>query len=201
MNKAGCFLISVLLRCFSFAFSQPVSIVYDKASPQAKYAVDMLGKALIPKGYTLNSEKSAIVITLSINTKQLPEEAYAISVNDKRLTITGGDNRGMIYGSLSLAEEIRKGGRLENIKARSEKPHYSFRAIKFDLPWDTYRHSDALDLHYETCRDLNYWKAFLDMMVENRLNSLTLWNQHPYTFMIKPKNFPEASPFTDAQLK
>ena len=38
-------------------------------------------------------------------------------------------------------------------------------------------------------------------MVENRLNSLSLWNLHPYTFMIKPKNFPEATPFSDVEMK
>jgi hypothetical protein len=182
------------------ALSQPVSIVYDKASPQAKYAVEMLGKTLTSKGYTLNAEAD-IVITLSTNAKEQEAEAYTIRKDGKKITVTGGDKRGMIYGTFSLAEEVRNGGRLEAIKSQSESPHYSFRAIKFDLPWDTYRHSDALDLHYETCKDLNYWKAFLDMMVENRLNALSLWNLHPYTFMIKPKNFPEASPFTDVQLK
>lgn len=201
MNKTVCFLVSILFGCFSFTFSQPVNIVYDKASPQATYAAEMLGKTLHSKGYTLNNTKAAIVITLSTNAKQYGEEAYTIKANGKRLTVTGGDNRGMIYGSLSLAEDVRNGSRLEAIKSRTERPKYSYRAIKFDLPWDTYRHSDALDLHYETCKDLNYWRAFLDIMVENRLNSLTLWNLHPYTYMIKPKNFPEASPFTDAQLK
>lgn len=201
MNKACFFLISAFLVCFSIAFSQPVRLVYDKASPQATYAADMLGKALKAKGYTLTNAKSAIVVTLTTNAKKEGEEAYAIRTIGRNITITGGDKRGLIYGSLSLAEEVRNGARLEGIKSRSEAPHYSFRAIKFDLPWDTYRHSDALDLHYETCRDINYWKAFMDMMVANRLNTLTLWNLHPYTFMIKPKNFPEASPFTDAELK
>src|SRR6185436_12369086 len=84
---------------------------------------------------------------------------------------------------------------------RSGKPHYPFRAIKFDLPWDTYRHSFALDQHYATCRDVRFWEAFLDMMVENRFNALSLWNLHPYPFMIRPRNFPEATPFTDEQQK
>ena len=75
------------------------------------------------------------------------------------------------------------------------------RAVKFDLPWDTYRHSYALDLHLETCKDTAYWKAFLDIMAENRLNALSLWNLHPYPFMIRPRNFPEASPFTGAEMK
>jgi hypothetical protein len=52
----------------------------------------------------------------------------------------------------------------------------------------------------ETVRDLNFWRSFLDMMADSRFNTLTLWNLHPYTFMIRPKNFPEASPFTYAEL-
>ena len=39
------------------------------------------------------------------------------------------------------------------------------------------------------------------MMVTNRLNTLTLWNLHPYPLLIKSKNFPEASPWTDAEMK
>jgi hypothetical protein len=201
MNKAGCFLISVLLGFFTVTFSQPVTIVYHKSLLQAKYAAEKLEKALVLKGYTSTTAKAAMVIKLSINARQLGEEAYSISATGSQISITGGDERGMIYGTLSLAEELRNGVTLGKVKSRSEKPHYTLRAIKFDLPWDTYRHSDALDLHYETCKDLNYWKAFLDMMVENRLNALSLWNLHPYTFMIKPRNFPEASPYNDSELK
>jgi hypothetical protein len=75
------------------------------------------------------------------------------------------------------------------------------RAIKFDLPWDTYRHSYALDQHQQTCSDTAYWKAFLDMMAANRFNALSLWNLHPYVYMIRAKNFPEATPFNEAELK
>src|SRR6185369_6810878 len=38
-------------------------------------------------------------------------------------------------------------------------------------------------------------------MAENRFNVLTLWNLHPYTFMIKPAHFPEASPWSDDEMK
>ena len=39
------------------------------------------------------------------------------------------------------------------------------------------------------------------MMAENRFNILSLWNLHPYVYMIRAKNFPEASPFSDAEMK
>lgn len=200
MNKIICFLISAFFGGFPVASAQPVNLVYDRESPQARYAVEVLAKALASKGYAVTEGKAAIIITLMTSAK-LEEEAYAIRSDGGKITVAGGSKRGVIYGSLTLAEHLRNGNKLEAVKPRTETAHYSLRAIKFDLPWDTYRHSDALDLHYETCRDLNYWKAFLDMMVENRFNALTLWNLHPYPFMIRPKNFPEASPFTDAEEK
>ena len=201
MKKIWFSLVVALFGILPFAFSQAVNIVYSKASPQSSYAAEMLGRSLSKRGYTLKEAKADFVIGLAIQSGQPGAEAYSIVTEGKKITVTGGDERGMIYGSLSIAEEVRNGARLENIKPRNEKPNYSLRAVKYDLPWDTYRHSYALDLHYETCKDLNYWQAFLDMMVENRLNSLSLWNLHPYTFMIKPKNYPEASPFNDAEMK
>jgi hypothetical protein len=194
-------LIACITARISPGFSQAVQIQYSEASPQQKYAAGMIKKALLEKGYGVNDSKSGFVINLAVNTAGPGSEAFAVVNRGKKITITGGDERGMIYGSLSVAEAIRNGVRLENIKTTSEKPNYPLRAVKFDLPWDTYRHSLALDLHFETCKDLHYWEAFLDMMADNRLNSLSLWNLHPYTFMIKPKNFPEASPFNDAEMK
>jgi len=39
------------------------------------------------------------------------------------------------------------------------------------------------------------------MMAENRFNSLSIFNLHPFTYMIIPKNFPEASPFSPAEME
>jgi len=116
-------------------------------------------------------------------------ESFSISPQSSTIIIKGGDERGLIYGSLSIAEDLRNGIALKNIRAKKEKPYLPFRAIKFDLPWDTYRHSYALDLHSATCKDTSYWKAFLDMMVENRFNTLSLWNLHPYPYLINRKIF------------
>jgi hypothetical protein len=75
-----------------------------------------------------------------------------------------------------------------------------FRAIKFNLPWDSYRRSPALQLHMETCRDPKFWESFLDMMVENRFNKLTLWNLHPFSYMVKTAKYPEGCSLSDKEL-
>lgn len=201
MQKILLFFIIFITVFISSVFSQSVNIVYSKASNQAAYAARVLEKSLTKKGYSLKPSKPDFVITLTINAEKYGSEAFSVVTGGKKISITGGDERGLIYGSLSVAEDVRNGSRLQNIQPRNEKPNYSLRAVKFDLPWDTYRHSYALDLHQETCKDVKYWEAFLDMMAQNRLNSLSLWNLHPYTFMIRPKNFPEASPFNDAEMK
>ena len=48
-------------------------------------------------------------------------------------------------------------------------------------------------------RDLKFWEAFLDMMAENRFNVISLWNLNPYTYLVRPANFPEASPWSEAE--
>ena len=38
------------------------------------------------------------------------------------------------------------------------------------------------------------------MMVDNKFNVLSLWNMHPYMYMVRPTNFPKASPFTEEEM-
>jgi hypothetical protein len=196
-KQFACFISWIIL--IVPVFSQSFSVQYSISSPRQTYAATALEKALVSKGYSIKPGITEQVISLHIDPKLSPE-AFSIVPRANRIRISGGDERGLIYGSLSLAEDIRNGIPLRNTKAKAEKPKLALRAIKFDLPWDTYRHSYALDLHGETCKDTSYWKAFLDMMVENRFNSLSLWNLHPYTYLIKPKNFPEASPWTAKEM-
>ena len=186
---ACCFAI-VLATCAQTIFSQSANIEFDKTSPRQRYAASKI--KFLPDNYNIN---------LKVDPDSFLPESYAIKLTGRIFTITGGDERGLIYGCLSLAEDLRNGVSLPGYQTKTESPFLPFRAIKYDLPWDTYRHSYALELHDQTCRDTSYWKSFLDMMAENRFNALTLWNLHPYTFLIKPKNFPEASPWNEQEMK
>ncbi|WP_080054355.1 glycoside hydrolase family 20 zincin-like fold domain-containing protein [Spirosoma aerolatum] len=196
-------LLLLSLACSITALAQRVVIQQKQPSPQSRYAASQLAEALTAKHYTILREKAGnadYTIRLEPINAVLGSETYRLYRQGSQLLVTGGDARGLIYGCLSVVEAIQNGTPLAKIVASTEKPHLPLRAIKFDLPWDTYRHSYALDLHYDTCRDTLYWKAFLDMMVTNRFNALSLWNLHPYTFMIRPRNFPAATPFNDQQL-
>ena len=175
--------------------------IFPEAVPQAAYAARKLGEALAENGYQLGTERTGYkyLISLAVHQGRLAKEAFSIIPEGRVITVYGGDYRGMIYGALALAETIRNGTPLQDLVATRQSPNLEFRGIKFNLPWETYRPSSALDQHFETARNPEYWEAFLDMMVENRFNTLSLWNMHPYTFMVQPKNFPEASPWSEEE--
>ncbi|WP_106567220.1 glycoside hydrolase family 20 zincin-like fold domain-containing protein [Cecembia rubra] len=201
MKKTMLGLVTYLILGLASGYSQSVYILFDPNVDQARYANKILTEALKGKGYHISPDRGAydFLLNLDINSVKLEKEAYMIIPDRKVITVNGGDANGLLYGSLSLKEKVLNGIPISEIGFEQEKPELEFRGIKHNLPWDAYRANPALDQHYLTARDINYWEAFLDMMAENRFNVLSLWNLHPFTYMIRPKNFPEASPFTDAE--
>ncbi len=203
-KAAGRALSAGLLVCLSFGLARAasVTILCDSETPQAAYAVRRLGQALAEQGYGLapRATRQDHLIRLTLEPGRLKAEAFSVVRAGRAITVSGGDRRGLIYGALALAEIVRNGTPLAEIATTEGRPSLEFRGIKFNLPWHTYRPSSALDQHQETVRDLKFWEAFLDMMVENRFNAISLWNLDPYTFMIRPKSFPEASPWSAEEM-
>ena len=196
-------MVLAMVMAIGAACAQSVYILRDASLAQADYASRRVASALESQGYSVvNSPRDYdYLISIAVNGYKLGAEAFRIKPEGRHITVYGGDARGMVYGALALAEDVRHGVRLDKIQLRTETPHLPFRAIKHNLPWDSYRPSKALDQHLATTRDLAYWEAFLDMLAENRFNALTLWNLHPWPYMVKSRNFPEASPFSDHELE
>ncbi|MBW3630507.1 MAG: hypothetical protein KY464_14575, partial [Gemmatimonadetes bacterium] len=117
------------------------------------------------------------------------------------LIVLAPDPVGAMYGVLEVAEQARTGGGLAAVREESATPALAFRAIKFNLPWSAYRDTGPTATHLAVSRDLEFWRRFLDMMAENRFNALTLWNLHPFPFMVRSASFPRATPFSEAELE
>ena len=136
---------------------------------------------------------------------QLGPEAFDMHVEPARggarVEIQGGDGRGICHALLDLTVQVRRGATWSAIQPVRGRPHLSFRALKFNLPWCSYRAHPALDLHTDTCRDLVFWQRLLDMLAYNRFNALTLWNLHNWHLMVRPADYPEACDLGDEQLE
>jgi hypothetical protein len=198
-HLSGIFL--ALYLCASPALGHSVFVQHNLPASKAGYAVEVLNESLARGQHKLATslDQSDFVIEL-VEDSALEVEEFAIAPGEEYLGIRGGGQRGLIYAALAVAEQLDHGRAIDTLEPVRESAALPFRAIKHNLPWDSYRSSSALDLHFDTVRDVNYWEAFLDMMAQNRFNALTLWNLHPFPYMIRAHNFPEASPFTDKEL-
>jgi len=188
-------LVVALLASGAPAIASP-SIETALDSPQATYAARRLREAWEKPGAAALRDHGVIELRLE---PALGAEAFRIRRRGERCLVSGGDARGLIYGALDVREQLLNGTPLAQIRTGKQKPAVPFRGIKFNTPWDSYRPTSALDQHYATVRDLKFWEAFLDMLAENRFNAISLWTLHPFTYMIRPKNFPEASKWSDAE--
>jgi len=193
------FLAGMIFLIFSCNES-PLRVQLELLStaPQAIYGAEKLMQSGSSNGIAFSDKNPDMIIRAEIDSLNLSDEAYSIQANADKVELKGGNAAGLMYGLLEIKEQFINGNR--SIESKSETPNLSFRAIKYNLPWDSYRNSEALSLHYETVRDTNYWASFLDMMAENRFNKLTLWNLHPFNFLVKTEKYPEACGFNDKEL-
>ncbi len=197
--KQNYFWLAAFVILLSSCSSRKVSlqIQNELKDETVLYALSQL-ENLAENGLTKTVTKDADLKILTAMNENLDAEAFKIETTGNDITVTGGDATGVMYGLLHIREQLAMGRKtIANIE---ESPALSFRAIKFNLPWDSYRRGKALQLHEVTCRDTLFWRSFLDMMAENRFNKLTLWNLHPFNYMVKTEKYPEACGFTDDEM-
>ncbi len=143
----------------------------------AAAAPEIAVHALEPEGFTLKWDRSS-----------------------NRLYVVGADSIGAQYGLREVLDHWLVHGTTQTIAEKTEHPFLEYRILKFNLPWSPYRKNAATDMHLGVCRDLAFWEGFLDMMVDNRFNVLSLWNNHPFPYMVRSASYPKATPFNDEEL-
>ena len=178
------------------AMAQQVCVVTAKdASVREQYAAEYLQKKLTALGYEVTPKKG-IRITL-VNAGNGPAEGYSITKDKKGFVVSGNDATGIIYGSVELADRIRQKGSLD-IEPVQETPGMVMRGTCIGLQKTVYLPGHAVYEYPYTPEnfpwfyDKKEWVKYLDMMVENKYNSLYLWNGHPFASLVKLKDYPFA---------
>jgi len=212
---------SLLFSSFSVkaADSTVVLLTAEKAHARIQYGAAQLSKALANAGYkVLHSSKAApenaavIVIGLleeariqtAIRQYQLPvqskpgKEGFSISTAHHRTLIGGADASGALYGCLEMAEQVRKTGALPGRLQLSDQPEMVLRGACVGIQKTTYLPGRTVYEYPYTPEEFPWfydkalWIQYLDMLVANRMNSLYLWNGHPFASLVKLKEYPYA---------
>lgn len=137
---------------------------------------------------------------LELPTGDKAREAYALAgAEGGTLAIAGGDDSGVLYGCLDLARRIRETGRLPATALRVlEQPAFVLRGPcigmqkTFIIPGRrVYEYPYTPEL-FPFFYDRAFWTEYLDFLAENRMNTLYLWNGHPFGSLVKLADYPDA---------
>jgi len=183
----------MLILVFSCSKKGNVEFQYDRAMTQVGFAVSEIEKA-----HENLPEMISIVVSFKLDTA-LTEQSYQIKSAGKSIQVSGGDETGLMYGGIQLAEMIAIQKAIPELpETVEEKPFIKERGLKFNIPLDirTPSYQDAGDAAQNNILEMwnfDFWKEYFDMMARNRYNVLTLWNPHPFPSMIKNEKYPDVA--------
>ena len=176
-----------------------------------KFTVEMLPVASLTAAYpnkkvviaaASNAAAAAVLATQKGNkVAGLGEQAYGLRTTEtpqKSFWALGGDANGAMYGGLQIAENI-KFHRFTGSYDNEEAPAILNRGIKLNLPFDkgslTYGRAKASGINnaIHNVWDMTFWTTWLDEMARYRYNVISIWNNHPFTSMIKLPDYPDVA--------
>lgn len=146
-----------------------------------------------PVEFALGKLTGEGILVLEYDPSMEAQSYERVCVGDE-ITIKAGDEAGMMYAVLDLADAIRRN---EEIGDAAVSPYMPKRGIKFNIPLDsrTPSYSDASTSASENIAhmwELSFWEEFLDRMAENKYNVLSLWSLSPFPSMVKIPEYPKA---------
>lgn len=138
-------------------------------------------------------EKSSVTVG-----SHLGKVGFSLIPGQNSLIIAGADASGALYGCLEIVDRIKKSGKI-NIKTQmTDQPEMMLRGACIGLQKTTYLPGRGVYEYPYTPEnfpwfyDKKLWIRYLDMLVENRMNALYLWNGHPFASLVKLKDYPFA---------
>jgi hypothetical protein len=216
--RVFCFILVVCFLWSSEAMATPPKekvhiLLPSKAAPRVQFGAEQLAKNLKTWGYdalitssTKNLNTNIIILGIDA-TKGLAKEGFVIEAANKKINITGADESGVLYGCLELLEQVKATKKLPaNLKLQDQpemvlrgacigvqKPYYLPGRNVYEYPYTP----EVFPWFY----DKQLWIQYLDSLVANRMNSLYLWNGHPFASLVRLKDYPYAVEVDDVTFK
>ena len=174
------------------------------ASPRELTGVERLRGALDP----ITHPGARVIV--GIRPEEFPageSEAFHLLRRGDSWLVTGGDASGVLYGCLELARRVREAGELPESLDFRDHPQFRLRgpcigmqktAVTYDGGIYDYRYTPE---EFPFFYDKALWTRYLDFLLDQRMNTLYLWNGHPFTSLLKLPKYRDAQELSDAQLE
>jgi hypothetical protein len=135
------------------------------------------------------------------------KEAFLLKRLGNTIIVAGYDESGVLYGAIELADRINAAHAVPAELDYEDHPALKLRGVaigiqKPDLTYDNaeydYRYTpEEFPFFYDKIE----WTKYLDELAQERINTLYLWNGHPFTSLLKLPKYPEAQELPTAQLE
>jgi hypothetical protein len=221
---AGILLSSFLSKVHSQAM---VKLLVVSEHTRIRFGSDRLAKALTEKRHRIinnNAPPKGNVYTIIVGlANQVPfhrllgynwkqpgitkEGFYIRTLGDDTLIIAGADPSGTLYGCLEIADRVMADGKLPASLEFTDNPEMVLRGAcigvqkPYYLPGRTVYEYPYTPETFPWFYDKQLWIQYLDSMVKNRMNSLYLWNGHPFASLVKVNEYPYAVEVDEATFK
>lgn len=199
MRRFFLFLIILVLLASCTSMPKYKSYVSIKGAdcPQAQFAAQEIALSLDGRGIGLSDSEPQWTIRFADIDLDLGEQSYHIEVLGRIIEITGGDERGLMYGGLEVAEQIKLYG-IERLSESSGSPYLPDRGTKFNIPLDlrTPSYSDAGDVaqsNIDDMWDIEFWHEYIDELARDRYTFISICSLNPFPSMVKVPEYPDVA--------
>lgn len=167
---------AVCISCCAMLLGLPFIATQSWAGP-VEFGISEVSRAAAERG----------VATPSLRTELSggDPESYVLQTD----AVKGGDARGLMYGLLEAADQIRRSGR---VQPAAGKPATRMRGIR------SFFHNEEMSKEWYFSKD--YWNSYFAMLAKNRFNRFNLVFAHSTNYLSPPFPFwVEIPEFTDVR--
>lgn len=208
--KNTIFFLIVLIAFCGCSGKGTIVIVSELSSPRENFGVEHLSSKLTDAGYKVEivseipEAKDQTIVIQQIGKESddhatsLSEEGYSIETKENTIYLRATGTSGILYGCFYLADQLDEKQKFPTTINLTDQPEMVMRGTCIGLQKTEYlpgRHVYEYPYTPESFSwfyDKDLWIKYLDMMVENRYNSLYLWNGHPFASLVKLDDYPYA---------
>lgn len=170
--------------------------VYVKnVTPQTSYAANLL-----------NGKEGKQHVSIEIDSNG-EAEGFTLVRKGKKVRVIGNDGAGAIYGVNKLLELLQEDPTLSQLATIHEVPQMKLRGACVGLQKTVYLPGHRVYEYPYTPEnfpwfyDKQLWIRYLDLLAENNMNTVYLWNGHPFASLVKLKDYPFAPEVDDATMQ
>jgi len=127
-----------------------------------------------------------------------PESFVLLGLAGNCLAIVGADDSGALYGALETTQRLSQGERFPEGFRFADRPQFVVRGPCIGLQKTQYLPGRKVYEYPYTpgefpfFYDRAYWTDYLDTLADLRMNTLYLWNGHPFASLVRLPDYPEA---------